>query len=393
MNHLRNFSLFIFSALALFFSITLSAAENVSLNVCDDNVVTVQPRAEDAEEEASIVELLQNWHREKDEVFRIARKQDKFIFLLIGRYECPRCHATIAQFKDEQLSKIVDNEYILWFSYRDSSKRQKEVQIYVDEMYATMAPTSLPLFFIIDPNDSTKTVKYNFSYKIATYLANFMAFDLPIKQGLKWYEDTSVIFEMAKNQKKLILKFVGTGTSNNSKEMLKLLESSPLSQMLNDNYILWYKRHIDAPVKTSSDVFTQDVPDTEDNEDLDDAEIPEEIIKTAPYIYIIDPEYPNVNIAEIWGLQDVETLKDLLEDPVSNENINLSDNKVSLKNNTLYISNSTDSETISVYSIAGQRIDVFQKSEPSITVNASSFPNGVLIIHSSKGWSAKVIKN
>ena len=393
MNHLRNITILAFSTLALCFNTTLSAAENIISDVNDDDIVAVQPRAE-ADEGPSIVELLQKWYREKDDVFRAAKEQDKFIFLLIGRYSCPNCHATIELFSKDPLLKIVDNEYLLWFSYRDSVKRQEEVKIYVDEMYEYMTPSYLPLFFIIDPNDPGKPLKYNFSYKSATYLSNFLAYDLPLKQGLRWYEDTSVLFELAKTQKKLIFKFVGTGTSSNTKEVLKQLESNPLAQILSDNYILWYKRHRDAVITTSSDVYTQDDPDSEDNEDSDDTETPEEEIQTAPYIYIIDPENPNVNIASIWGLQDVETIKDLLEETlVPNENINLSDNKVILNDNTLFISNSTDNETISVYSITGQKIDVIQKSEQSISVNASSFPNGFLIIHSSKGWSAKVVKN
>ena len=377
MINLKRICIFVISALILFINTDLFAS--VLADEQDNDFETI---------------IQKSWHTNKDEAFRLAKEQDKYIFLLIGKYTCPKCHATVVALNDASLSKIIENEYIMWFNL-NSLATLEEVQIYIDEMYANMTPTYLPLFFIIDPNDPTKPLKYNWNNKTANYFQTFLAFDLPLKQGLKWYEDTSVLFELAKNQKKLIFKFVGTGTSNNTKEVLKLLESSPLAQILSENYILWYKRHKDTVVTASSDVFTQDEPDNEDNdEDSDDTDTPEEEIQTAPYIYIIDPEKPNENIASIWGLQDIETLKDLLEGAlVPNENINYSDNKVTLNNNTLFISNSTDNETISVYSIAGQKIDVIQKNEPSISVSASSFPNGVLIIHSSKGWSAKVVKN
>ena len=390
MNHLRSIILLVFSISTLCFNTTLSAAEDLMSDVNDDNKVAVQPRAE--VDEGTIIK----WHYDKDEVFKLAKEQDKFIFMFMGRAGCHNCQSTVNQLSRDAPLKIVENEYIMWYCNTPRGvKEVEEAKIYVDEMYTTMTPSEMPLFFIIDPNDSIKPLKYNYSVKSANYFATiFLPFDLPLKQGLRWYEDISVLFELAKTQKKLIFKFVGTGTSSNTKEVLKLLESNPLAKILSDNYILWYKRHNDLVVTTSSDVFTQDVPDTEDNEASDETETPEEVIKTAPYIYIIDPEKPNENIATIWGLQDVETIKELLEDPyVSNENIDFSDNKVMLNNNTLYISNSTDNETISVYSIVGQKIDVIQKNEPSISVNAASLPKGVLIIHSSKGWSAKVVKN
>ena len=392
MNHLRSFSVFV-TILAICFSNSIFAAVNTNSNVDDEIIPTIQTRAGTTPEQAQEFNTLiqQNWLREKkEEIFRLAKEQDKYIFLLYGSSSCGNCYSVVTSLSKDPLLKIVENEYIMWFTLNGNMENLKEIQVYMDELLANVNQSYLvlPLFFIIDPNDPTKAVTYNYGVKSASYLSNYMTFELPLKQGLRWYEDTNVIFDFAKTQKKLIFKFVGTGTSNNTKEVLKLLESQPLSQILSDNYILWYKRYKDPAVTTSSDFFTQDEPDTEDTE------TPEEIIKTAPYIYIIDPEKPNENIVSLWGLQDVETLKDWLEDPfVSNENIDLSDNKVSLNNNILYISNNIDNETISIYSITGQQIDVIQKKEQSISVSASFFPNGFLIIHSSKGWSAKVVKN
>jgi trans-2-enoyl-CoA reductase len=57
----------------------------------------------------------------------------------------------------------------------------------------------------------------------------------------------------------------------------------------------------------------------------------------------------------------------------------------------LQISNQTNDEQISVYTLAGKQIASVRKKETTIQIDASSFPKGVLIVGSSAGWNSKII--
>ena len=209
---------------------------------------------------------------------------------------------------------------------------------------------------------------------------------------LVWHENKAEVFKLAKEQGKLIFLLSGQYTCSRCNATKGYLNSDEdIRPIVDEKYIMWFSNYSNPSTKAEALMYTGHLNKNGT------------IGIYFPMVVIIDPKDPENYVwsdvalqASDRNLQDPSFIKNTLVNASNltpNEQINLTDSKVTLNNNTLYISNSIDNETISVYSIAGQQIDVIQKSEPSITVNASSFPNGVLIIHSSKGWSAKVIKN
>ena len=374
-----------------------TAANSILAN--NNGMPPIQVMGEAVEQEMNDEEIMKEliqkyWLRDKEEVFRLAKEQDKYIFLLIGRYSCPNCQKVTIRL-EEELKKTITEEYILWHSCYDSAARRAEVAEFINQPYQNGTASYLPLVHIINPNDPHKSITgYWGSMSIITLLS-LTGYDLPLNEsGLTWHENKNEVFRLAKEQNKLVFKFVGRGTSKNSKDVLALLTEDPLRQMLEEHYILWYSKY-DDQVTTQSG--TEAASETgEENNDADtenDPEEPESITKTPPFIYIINPDEPDVNIVSEWGFKDIEILNDLIEGGiVSNEDYGSSDNKIAIYDNVLYISNNTDNELIRVYSITGQLLYSDNKKEQNMTIDASSFPNGVLIIHSSKGWSSKAVK-
>ena len=186
-------------------------------------------------------------------------------------------------------------------------------------------------------------------------------------QKLQWHENINEVLQLAKEQKKYVFKLVGKSTSPNSKKLLKQLYESPFEQLLTDNYILWYSSDI-----SESGSQTEAV--------------------TLPYISIIDPEKPDELLEENWGVPEAEILEEILKSyTVSNENILPNPTKAAIWDNTLLISNQTSNEQITVYSLTGQSIASVRKNDTSVSIDASKFPKGILIIRSSAGWTSKVL--
>ena len=322
-----------------------------------------------------------SWIYERDEAFKKAKEQDKHVLLFFGTPTCANCKGVIRSLTEEPiLRKAIDEEYILWYSnyldYSNNSEAKKYVQEYVNNS------NYFPYVFIINPYEPDVVIKRNWGLPAREYpgrppysLNDFLSLDLPLNEDLKWNEDKDEVFNLAKNEGKLIFKFVGKGTSSNSQKVIKLLNESPLKELIEKDYILWYSKYDDS--KANAEIVTQT----------------EIVTKTPPFIYIIDPNEPDRYIVEEWGNKDTEALNNILiEGLVSNENISLPNNKVTIYDNMLYISNNTDNEVINIYSITGQKVYTTHKKAQSITINASSFPNGILIIHSLEGWSSKVMK-
>ena len=378
--------------LALIFSNTLFCIANDSISVkqIDGNPpVELRGDAEDMEELVN-----KYWLREKDDVFRLANEQDKFILLLVGRMVCPNCQKVTKFLSEDPLLKLISEEYILWHSCRDSSKRRNEVAVYVNQPYVN-EPNALPFLHIINPKDPDKIIWGRAGYATVDILTKALTFNLPLKDGLEWHENKDEAFRLARLQNKNVFRFIGRATSNNSVEMFKLLNESPLKETLQENFILWYSRYEDPVSNMQSTVITMSEDDTEGDGDEDNTEgdDKETIQKAPPYLYIINPDEPDVNIDLGSGLQDVDKLKKLIEDIiVTNDIISSSDNNITFVNNKLYISNKIDNELIKIHSITGQLIYSINKKGTDITINASSFPNGILIINSSSGWSGKVLK-
>ena len=338
--------------------------------------------------------VYENWYTDKEKVFELAKEQDKLIFLFFGLNGCDYCAYASYLFSDTKnsLASTIAENYIPW-AYKTYSNNitTKITDLYVHQLinysYDKGLFTRFPALILIDPEfpDSIfksldgKIINPDPAPPTPDYvkiegLRNLITVDLLSGSELTWYKDKSEVFTLAKAQNKFIFKLVGRGTSPNSQKVMQQLNEVPLKQLLENNYILWYSVY---------------EPETTVGVELLSGK---ETVLTLPYISIIYPEEPEIELASEGGYQDVETLEDLLKTyTVSNEKI-LSENKVTFSDNTLRISNQTNNERIQVFTITGQRIASVSKNDYNATIDASYFPKGILIIHSSKGWSAKIVK-
>ncbi|MDR0796749.1 MAG: thioredoxin family protein [Tannerella sp.] len=195
-----------------------------------------------------------------------------------------------------------------------------------------------------------------------------------------WNKDKDEVFKLAKEQGKFILLFAGRESCGNCQHTSDVFNDPerPLKQIIDDNYICWYSN------TPSSRVYEENA-----------REYIDQILalrpSALPLLSVINPHEPGKNVAILWGKQDVETLKKMLSAyTVSNETIR-SENNVTISGNVLYITNRTKNEQIYVFTLSGQHVASFDKKEYHTAFNASHFPKGILVIHSSTGWSVKII--
>lgn len=311
------------------------------------------------------------WLEDKNEVFRLAKEQDKQIFLLVGRPTCGNCQRTFGYFNDPEgpLRQIIEDGYILWYSLRDNAARKAEVKVYTEEFDGIAK--SLPFLYVINPEDSLHSVASQWGGKTVEVLEDMINIDLMANNTLNWYsdEEENEMINLAKEEEKYIFKFVGRGTSNNSQKVMTQLNEEPLKQLLEENFILWNSQQAEMVLNT------------------DDAP------KTSPYISILNPQEPEKSVESTEGFISVETLELLLKAyPVANHPlVEFPEPQVVLSENTLHITNHIENELLSIYTITGKKIYSVHKNECEITIDTSGFPKGILIIHSSKGWSSKII--
>ena len=428
-NNFKGVILFSVSVFMMCSNIFLCTANSSVTAKQTDDGQTIELRSDPKEIMEGYIQ--QYWQREKAEVFRLANEQDKYILLLSGRHGCLNCRTVTERLAtDESLLKLVTEEYILWHSNYDSTARRREIAEYINQPYENGAVQQIPLMHIINPKNPGVSIWGHWGSMSVASLKRALNFELSLSEsGLEWHTDKDIVVRLAKEQNKNIFKFVGRATSNNSKDVLNLLSEEPLRQTLSENFILWYSRYDDQtlegpepedpepndpepedpendpedpendPEDTGNDPEdTENDPEDTENGPEDNTEpennIPKNTTKAPPYIYIINPDNPNTYIVAENGLKDINTINQLLNDViVSNDYIDLQDdNNVILNNNKLYISNKINNELIRVYSTTGQLLYSVNKKESAITIDASSFPNGVLIINSSDGWSTKAIK-
>ena len=349
---------------------------NVTIAISGNNSVSATVKADFTIASVYYRTVMQNWNKDKDKAFTMAKEQDKFIILFVGHNTCPVCQGVSDILNNPAMSpveKFVKDNYIQWFS-NGGNGYEANAWVYVEEILAAK-PNLLPLLSIVNPNEPAKNFAFTWGRLYPDALLNFFTIDLLADSKLKWYVDEVEALRLAKEQKKFIFKLEGKGTSPNSHEVIKLLNEDPLKKMLNDNYILLYQE-FDAD--THIDIATLSA-----EEDIAPVRM--------PYISIIYPDDPNSIIETASGLLDAETLEELVKPyTVANEVI-ASDNKVIVLENFIQISNRTNNEQIQVFTITGQQIANIRKSDYSILINASYFPKGVLIIHSSSDWSTKVL--
>ena len=331
------------------------------------------------------------WHEiDKEEVFNMAKEQDRFVLLFVGNYpeKCGHCNRAFQYFNNPSglLRNMIDDNYIAWFvPYYDkvtNAKRNLEqvapyIADYEYTKYELGKSTTFPIIAVINPDDPDEdfTSFWSPGTKTEQQYYDFIAAppDLFSGQKLKWYNDKSEVVKLAEEQGKNIFKFIGKPTSPNSKKVLKQLNTDPFKKILEDHYILWFSSDVsEVPVYTYAG---------------------ETGAVSLPYITILDAENPDQILAMLWGMtaSDGEAMEEMLNThAVSNEWI-ASDIHVTVFGNILQISNRTNNEQIRVFTLNGQLIASIRKNEYTVTIETSNFPKGVLIAHSSTGWSRKVI--
>ena len=313
----------------------------------------------------------------KEDAFRMAREQDRFVLVLLGTYSCGWCNQ-LKNWLNGSLRKIVDDNYYPWFVFQDSEIHQS-ISNYTAEYDALLAVIgkSRPIILIINPNETDDDFIIFWppeSRNEQTVRQKITPPSLFSYSDLNWYETRNEAIKSAKEQGKYIFKLVGRATSPNSKKVITQLNESPLKEMLENNYVLWQ----------SSDIWDANLDD-ESSEG-------EEVAKTLPYITIMNPDEPDIILEENWGAPTAATLEGMLKKyTVSNDNI-LTKNKAFISGNVLHISNQTTNELIRIYSLDGQNITTVHKNDYAISIDASQLPKGVFIIHSTAGWSAKALK-
>ena len=306
--------------------------------------------------------VMQTWSQNKDYVFKLAKEQDKFLLLFFGHTGCAYCEGTSDKFANPgyPFKKIIADQFIAWFCDHSTISYARD---YWDD-FANVLSLKNPQISLINPDMPGKNFSFLWGWHSVEALKQFLNVDLLANSNLKWLSNKDKAIASGKEQEKLIFKFVGRGSSPNSHKMIKLLNEASLKKLLEKNYCLWY-----------SDVDQENYRDT------------------LPYISIFNAESPNHIIEEIKGVQDEETIEEILSRyTVSNVSIP-TENQVSVWSNVLQISNQIMNEQITIFTSSGQHVTSVLKNANAVRINTSNFPKGVLIIHSSTGWSTKIIIN
>ena len=331
-----------------------------------------------------------NWSQNKDEVFRLAKEQDRFILLFVGRSDCPICQRTSDIFttnyyrtqegsgsKAGPLKSLIDNNFIPWYSPRNDVKSQADVKIYTAHLDALVEQgftLTLPFLYVINPDEPEKIAATSWGALSVENLRSLLTFNLLSGSKLEWYEDEETALNLAKEQNKYVFKLIGKGASPNSQQLMKQLNVDPLKKLLENNFILLYINASEANIDIKT--LSGEVGTT---------------AKSFPYITIMYPVYPDVMLFESWGIQKTSTMESILKTyPVSNDNI-LQDNKVNVLNKTLYISNQTNNEQIYIFTLTGKQIASVRKNHTTFQMDVSSFPKGMLVVYSSAGWNLKIV--
>lgn len=198
-----------------------------------------------------------------------------------------------------------------------------------------------------------------------------------------FHKSKTEAFEKAKAEGKYVFLMGGRSTCGNCRATVEAIHTGEVDQLIKESYVIWY---IDwDAVKNSTN------PNTEGKYYVDKAL--EEKIGSLPALFIIEPETENP-IDFKWGKHEkaaLSTFLDIEDRPVANEAIELSPNKTSIVDNTLFVSNNNANETITIYTLTGQFVSSFLKKETEQTFRTTGFPKGVLILSSSAGWSTKLM--
>lgn len=199
----------------------------------------------------------------------------------------------------------------------------------------------------------------------------------------KWYYTKAEAFEAAKAEGKYVFLIGERPTCGNCQAVLGFIEEKAVQEIITESYILWrfdWDSNKTNPESDAKDYIAEILANT--------------TFKVLPALFIINPEIPEKCLTYAYGYHNVEKLTaffDIEGRPVSNEEVPLAANNIFIDGNTLTISNATPDETITVYTIGGQKVATAVKKGTQMTINAGAYPKGVLIVSSSAGWSGKVL--
>ena len=327
-----------------------------------------------------------SWSQDRDKVFRLAKEQDRYVLLFIGRTTCAISKRTsdilsTNYYKTQgsssviagPLKPLVDQNYIPWCSFRDDSLGQVLAKVYTadyDILVRQGLVTSLPFVYVINPDEPGKIVASNWGLRTVDIWRDVLTVNLLSGSSLKWYDDEKIALKLAKEQKKYVFKLTGKGTSPNSQKLMKQLNVNPLKKLLEDNFILLYINASDTTINTK----------TLSGEN-----------KAFPIVTIIYPPHPDDLLFESWGWQEDASMETILKAySVSNDPV-LQVRLVTVLGNLLQISNQIKKEQIYVFTLSGKQVASVPKNDTTLQMDVSSFPKGMLIVCSSAGWNSKIV--
>ena len=112
-----------------------------------------------------------NWYKKEDEVFRLAQQQSKFIFKLEGRGTSDECIKVLKQLETNPLSKLLQDNYILWYSEYNSSNLSDVKTLSEEE---DNLPVKAPYISIIYPGEPDQIVDAVWGYQDVETLEDFL---------------------------------------------------------------------------------------------------------------------------------------------------------------------------------------------------------------------------
>lgn len=202
--------------------------------------------------------------------------------------------------------------------------------------------------------------------------------NLEVIGGMTWYLKKEEAFKVAREQNKYVFLLWGRDLCERCEELRLDVAKCPIQPVIAKHYILWY---------SDSDVYDRTHSDVSDYlSSFSEDRIP------LPVICIINP----ADEKKVYGLQngdyDVYELAEMLDNTVGNDRVSSSREIILFVfGDNLVVKGGVDNEIISVYTIAGVLIDQFRKITNDVSRNIAVYPDGMLVVTGSSGWSKKLI--
>ena len=317
---------------------------------------------------SGVAQVWDEWSHDKDEVFEKAKEADKFVLLFAGLDICPVCQFTSSVFLNEQGPHIsyINNDYVGLFSDFSNADSRADIMEYISEYWERRSngeTIPVPWLYVINPNKKGEIVKSSFGPQTEAFLLQLIKVDLITGRELKWYQDEKEVFKLAEDQGKNIFKLVGKGASPNCQEVMDLLEDNPVKELLEANYILWYKPFEPNPL-----------------------ELPY-LPLTLPVMSIISPDNPDVVLTELKGVPEQESLEAMIKQYMPVSVGKMQDVNIFANGNMLYLRSNCPLTAI-IYTVTGAVANQLTIDEGEYTLPLSK---GIYIVKLSNGLTHKVV--